>query len=81
MIKWESILAVLYLGRKATLQCELRFQIIKLSATTFINNFSRSVKDCEVRVASRDLSPKPEKHPTMHDDRCNQNGEKNGSER
>jgi hypothetical protein len=52
-----------------------------LSATTFINNFSRSVKDCEVRVASRDLSPKPEKHPTMHDDRCNQNGEKNGSER
>jgi len=30
MIKRESILAVFYLGREATLECELRFQVIKL---------------------------------------------------
>jgi hypothetical protein len=81
MIKRESILAVLYLGREATLECELRFQVIKLSATTFVNAFARGVKNCKVWVASQDLPPKAEKHPRMQDNSGSQKGQKNGSER
>ena len=81
MIKRKSILAMLYLRCEATLECELRLQIIKLPATTFVNALARSIENRKVRVASRDLSPKAEKHPRMQNNRRRQKREKNGSER
>ena len=81
MIKRESIRAVLYLGCEATLECELRFQIIKLPAPTFTHSFGRGVENRKVWVASRDLSPKAEKHPRVQNNRCRQKGKKNGPER
>jgi hypothetical protein len=70
MIKGERIPAVLYLGGELTLQCELRFQVIKLSATTLDDTFAGGVKNCKVWVTSRDFSPKAEKHPRMQDNHC-----------
>ena len=72
---------MLYLGGELTLECELRFQVIKLPAMTLDNAFARGIKNCKVWVTSRDFSPKAEKHPRVQDNHCSQKGEKNGSER
>ena len=72
---------MLYLRRESALQRKLRFQIVELAASTLVNSFARGVENCKVRISSRDLSPKAEKHPRMQNNRCTQKNKKNWSER
>ena len=72
MIKGKRIFAVFDLGGKLTLDCELRFQIIKLPAMTLENAFAGRIKNCKVGVASCDFSPKAENHPPVQDNHCRQ---------
>jgi len=72
---------VLHLDRKLTLDCELRFQVVKLTAMTLENAFAGRIKNCKVGVAGCDFSPQAEKHPPVQDNHRGQKGDKEGSER